>query len=37
MWFLDEANKTGCRFSIVDAKNEDKVLRLIRFTHYDKS
>lgn len=27
MWFLDDANKTGCRFAIVDAKNEPSVLR----------
>ena len=27
MWFLDESNKTGCRFAIVDAKNELEVLR----------
>jgi len=27
MWFLDESNKTGCRFAIVDAKNEPKILR----------
>ena len=27
MWFLDDANKTGCRFAIVDAKNETGVLR----------
>jgi hypothetical protein len=27
MWFLDESNKTGCRFAIVDAKNEPDVLR----------
>ena len=27
MWFLDEDNKTGCRFAIVDAKNEPEVLR----------
>ena len=26
MWFLDDANKTGCRFAIVDAKNEAGVL-----------
>lgn len=26
MWFLDDSNKTGCRFAIVDAKNEGKVL-----------
>jgi len=26
MWFLDESNKTGCRFAIVDAKNEPDVL-----------
>ena len=27
IWFLDEDNKTGCRFAIVDAKNEPEVLR----------
>ena len=27
MWFLYESNKTGCRFAIVDAKNEPEVLR----------
>lgn len=27
MWFLDESNKTGCRFAIVDAKNDPEVLR----------
>ena len=26
MWFIDESNKTGCRFAIVDAKNEPDVL-----------
>lgn len=26
MWFLDDRNKTGCRFAIVDAKNESKIL-----------
>lgn len=26
MWFLDESNKTGCRFAIVDAKNDERVL-----------
>ena len=26
MWFLDDSNKTGCRFAIVDAKNEPNVL-----------
>ena len=26
MWFLDESNKTGCRFAIVDAKNEPEIL-----------
>lgn len=28
IWFLDEDNKTGCRFAIVDAKNEPEVLRI---------
>ena len=27
MWFLDDSNKTGCRFAIVDAKNEPDILR----------
>lgn len=27
MWFLNDSNKTGCRFSIVDAKNEPEILR----------
>ncbi len=27
MWFLDDSNKTGCRFAIVDAKNEPNILR----------
>ena len=26
MWFIDESNKTGCRFAIVDAKNEPNIL-----------
>lgn len=26
-WFRHEDNKTGCRFIVVDAYNEDKVLR----------
>lgn len=26
MWFLDDSNKTGCRFAIVDAKNEPRIL-----------
>lgn len=26
MWFLNDANKTGCRFAIVDAKNRKDVL-----------
>ena len=26
MWFLNDANKTGCRFAIVDAKNKKDVL-----------
>lgn len=26
MWFLDESNKTGCRFAIVDAKNDERIL-----------
>lgn len=31
-WFRHEDNKTGCRFIVVDAYNEDKVL-----TYYDKN
>lgn len=27
MWFLDDSNKTGCRFAIVDAKNEPSIIR----------
>ena len=27
LWFLDDSNKTGCRFAIVDAKNEPNILR----------
>ena len=27
MWFYDDANKTGCRFAIVDAKNTINILR----------
>ncbi len=27
LWFLDDSNKTGCRFAIVDAKNEPYILR----------
>lgn len=34
MWFLDDTNKTGCRFAIVDAKNEDKVLRFYEKNHF---
>lgn len=30
MWFLDDANKTGCRFAIVDAKNEARVLEFYK-------
>lgn len=26
-WFIDEDNKTGCRFLVVDAYNQEKVLR----------
>ena len=26
IWFLEDKNKTGCRFAIVDAKNESNVL-----------
>lgn len=28
MWFLDKNNKTGCRFAIVDAKNQPNILRI---------
>lgn len=31
-WFRHEDNKTGCRFLVVDAYNEDKVLK-----YYDKN
>lgn len=31
-WFRHEDNKTGCRFLVVDAYNEDKVLK-----YYDKT
>lgn len=31
-WFRHEDNKTGCRFIVVDAYNEDKVLR-----YYEKN
>lgn len=31
-WFIDEANKTGCRFLIVDAYNKDVPLR-----YYEKN
>ncbi len=34
MWFLDEDNKTGCRFAIVDAKNEPEVLRFYEKNHF---
>lgn len=34
MWFLDEANKTGCRFAIVDAKNEPNVLKFYEKNHF---
>ena len=27
MWFVQEDNKTGCRFLVVDAYNQEKVLR----------
>ena len=27
MWLLDDSNKTGCRFAIVDAKNEPNILQ----------
>ncbi len=26
-WFVDETNKTGCRFIVVDAYNDEKVLK----------
>ena len=29
-WFTHPANKTGCRFLIVDALNEDKVIEFYR-------
>lgn len=31
-WFRHEDNKTGCRFIVVDAYNEEKVLR-----YYEKN
>ena len=31
-WFRHEDNKTGCRFIVVDAYNEEKVLK-----YYDKN
>ena len=34
MWFLDEDNKTGCRFAIVDAKNEPEVLHFYEKNHF---
>lgn len=34
MWFLDEANKTGCRFAIVDAKNETNVISFYEKNHF---
>lgn len=34
MWFLDETNKTGCRFAIVDAKNEPHVLSFYEKNHF---
>lgn len=34
MWFLDDSNKTGCRFAIVDAKNEQEVLRFYEKNHF---
>lgn len=30
MWFLNDANKTGCRFAIVDAKNKKDVLEFYK-------
>lgn len=30
MWFLDKNNKTGCRFAIVDAKNQPYILRFYK-------
>lgn len=30
MWFLDKNNKTGCRFAIVDAKNQPNILRFYK-------
>lgn len=31
-WFTENDNKTGCRFAIVDAKNEPEVLRFTKRT-----
>lgn len=32
MWFLDDANKTGCRFAIVDAKTNPMFYAFMRKT-----
>ena len=34
MWFLDDTNKTGCRFAIVDAKNESHILNFYERNGY---
>jgi hypothetical protein len=30
IWFLNDENKTGCRFAIVDAKNEPNILHFYK-------
>ncbi len=34
-WFIDDANKTGCRFIVVDSYNEHKALRYYRRNGFD--
>jgi hypothetical protein len=34
-WFAHSTNKTGCRYLIVDARNEDKVLQFYTKNGFD--
>ncbi|KAA6351264.1 hypothetical protein EZS27_001410 [termite gut metagenome] len=34
-WFAHSTNKTGCRYLIVDARNEDKILRFYTRNGFD--
>ena len=33
-WFIEEDNKTGCRFLVVDAYNQEKVLKFYERNHF---